>query len=162
AVLDTQTKRLVRSIILEGDFELDAISPHGGMLYLIQNLGDAGHHYYVRAYNVTGGRLLDATIVDKTEINEPQMQGVALTRQLAGQGRAAYPLSINPAENKAFIHILPLTDAVDGPLFARCIDLPVGATADLLHFYTLTLTPDGSHLYAVNAALGLVSAVSLD
>src|SRR5262249_13706599 len=29
AVLDTQTKRLVRSIILEGDFELDAISPHG-------------------------------------------------------------------------------------------------------------------------------------
>src|SRR5262249_40564894 len=162
AVLDTQTKRLVRTITLKGDFTLDAISPQGGMLYLIQNLGDAEHHYYVRAYDLTAGGLLDAIIVDKTEINEQQMQGTVLTRQMASDGSVAYTLYINAVENKAFIHILPLADTANEPPFARCVDLPVGASADLLHLYTLALSPDGSYLYAANAALGLVSAVNLD
>src|SRR5262249_26661931 len=90
------------------------------------------------------------------------MQGVALTRQTASDGSAAYTLYINTAENKAFIHILPLTDSATDPLIARCVDLPVGTSASLLHFYTLTLAPDGLSLYAANAALGLVSTINLD
>jgi hypothetical protein len=162
ALVDTQMRRLVRTIALQGAFDLDAISPQGHLLYLIQNLGDAQHHYYVRAYDLLAGRLLDGIIVDKTEVDEAQMQGSALTRQMARDGSAAYTLYINTAENKAFIHILPLVDGPDQGLFARCVDLPVGTSPALLHFYTLTLAADGSMLYAANAALGLVSAVTLD
>jgi hypothetical protein len=162
ALVDTETRRLVRTIALNGAFDLDAISPEGHMLFLIQNLGDAQHHYYVRAYDLLAGHLLDGIIVDKTEVNEAQMQGSALTRQVARDGSFAYTLYINTAENKAFIHILPLADSPSQGLFARCVDLPVGTSANLLHFYTLTLAPDGSMLYAANAALGLVSAVNLD
>src|SRR5262249_1491657 len=96
------------------------------------------------------------------ELNEPQMQGTALTRQMASDGSVAYTLYINAAENKAFIHILPLADSANGPPLARCVDLPVGASPSLLPFYTLAQSPDGSYLYAANAALGLVSAVNLD
>jgi hypothetical protein len=162
ALVDTQTRRLVRTIALQGAFDLDAISPQGQLLYLIQNLGDAQHHYYVRAYDLLARRLLDGIIVDKTEVNEAQMQGSALTREMARDGSVAYTLYINTAENKAFIHILPLVDSPSQGLFARCVDLPVGTSPALLHFYTLTLAADGSMLYAANAALGLVSAVTLD
>jgi DNA-binding beta-propeller fold protein YncE len=78
----------------------------------------------------------------------------------------AYTLYINHVTNKAFIHILWLADTLDGstpfPAIARCIDLPVGSSSALLHYYTLTLSLDGKTLYAANAALGTVAKVNLD
>lgn len=53
ALVDTQARELAQTITLPGDFDLDAISPKGTMLYLLQNLDDAAHHYYVRAYDLT-------------------------------------------------------------------------------------------------------------
>lgn len=159
ALVDTQAGRLVKTIQLNGDFDLDALSPDGSSLYLLQNLSDGSGHYYVKLYNVNENKLYDYTIVDKTDINE-KMTGVALVRQMAGDGTSAYTLYTNTSQNKAFVHILPL----DGEAFpfARCVDLPAGHSADLLHYYTLTLSPDGGTLYAVNAALGVASLINLD
>ncbi len=159
ALVDTQVGRLVKTIQLNGDFDLDALSPDGSSLYLLQKLSDGSGHYYVKLYNVNEGKLYDNAIVDKTDINE-RMTGVALVRQVAADGTSAYTLYTNTSQNKAFVHILPLDG--DAFPFARCVDLPTGNSADLLHYYTLTLSPDGGTLYAVNTALGVASAIHLD
>ncbi len=86
---------------------------------------------------------------------------------LAADGSTAYTLYINTATNTAFIHILKLPDDISQnsgtpwPVIARCLDLPVGRSAALLHYYTLTLSANGSTLFAVNAALGLVGRASV-
>jgi hypothetical protein len=162
ALVDTQARRLAQTIVLTGDFDLDAISPGGTMLYLLQNLNDAAHHYYVRAYDLTARTLLPTIIVDKTEWSGAKMTGAAVTRQMAPDASIAYTLYIDPTHNYAFVHILPLGEASSNFPFARCVDLPVGASPKLLHFYTLALSPDGTTLYAANAALGIVSTISLD
>jgi len=161
ALVDTQVGTLAKTIRLDGSFDLDAVAPGGTMLYLIQHTGDAEHHYYVRAYSVTAGQLLDGNIVDKTELEDPLMVGTALARQMAPNGALAYTLYINTATNIAFIHMLPLVSAADGPLFARCVDLPSGSSAELLGSYTLALSADGTTLYAVNVALGLASGITV-
>jgi hypothetical protein len=165
ALLDTQAGRLVKSIHLNGDFTLDAISPKGTMLYLLEYYQAGTSHYNVRAYDVNANQLLQGSIVDKNELGE-KMQGEALTRQMSEDGDMAYTLYINPVTNKAFIHILWLADTVDSsvpfPVIARCLDLPVGSSSALLHYYTLTLSQDGNTLYAANAALGTMAKVNLD
>jgi len=165
ALVDTQAGKLVKSIHLNGDFTLDAVSPKGTMLYLLEYYQAGTSHYNVRAYDVNANQLLQGSIVDKNELGE-KMQGLALARQVSDDGDMAYTLYINPVTNKAFIHILWLTDTVNNstpfPAIARCLDLPVGRSPALLHYYTLTLSQDGSTLYAANAALGLVAKVNLD
>ncbi|HLZ22686.1 MAG TPA: hypothetical protein VKQ30_11245 [Ktedonobacterales bacterium] len=161
ALVDTQARKLAQTVVLAGDFDLDAVSPGGTMLYLLQNLNDVAHHYYVRAYDLTARALLETIIVDKTALDETKMTGTAVTRQMAPDGSIAYTLYIDPAHNRAFVHILPLGDGPNSAPFARCVDLPAGASSDLLHLYTLALSPDGTTLYAANAALGTVSAISL-
>jgi hypothetical protein len=165
ALVDTQAGKLVKNIRLNGDFTLDAVSPKGTMLYLLEYYQAGTSHYNVRAYDVNANQLLDGSIADKAELGE-KMQGQALARQLSEDGDMAYTLYINPVTNKAFIHILWLTDTVNSsvpfPAIARCIDLPVGSSPALLHYYTLTLSQDGNTLYAANAALGLVAMVNLD
>jgi len=165
ALVDTQAGKLVKNIHLNGDFTLDAVSPKGTMLYLLEYYQAGTSHYNVRAYDVNANQLLQGSIVDKNELGE-KMQGLALARQVSDDGDMAYTLYINPVTNKAFIHVLWLTDTVNNstpfPAIARCLDLPVGRSPALLHYYTLTLSQDGSTLYAANAALGLVAKVNLD
>src|SRR6266851_2950515 len=165
ALVDTQAGKLVKSIHLNGDFTLDAVSPKGTMLYLLEYYQAGTSHYNVRAYDVNANQLLEGSIVDKNELGE-KMQGEALTRQMSGDGDIAYTLYINPVTNKAFIHILWLADTADTsvpfPAIARCLDLPVGNSSALLRYYTLTLSRGGSTLYAANAALGTIATVNLD
>jgi hypothetical protein len=170
ALVDTQAQKLAKTIQLNGTLSLDAISPHGGMLYLLQYLNDGSNHYYVKAYDTRANQLLPTIIADKSELNDPRMVGTALTRQMAPDGSLAYTLYIDPTRNIAFVHILPLADRPEPggpdqlpvPQFARCIDLPVGKSADLLHYYTLALSSDGTALYAANGALGVVTEISLN
>jgi len=165
ALVDTQAGKLVKSIKLNGEFTLDAVSPKGTMLYLLEYYQAGTSHYNVRAYDVKANQLLQNSIVDKNELGD-KMQGEALTRQVSGDGDMAYTLYINHVTNKAFIHILWLADTVDSstpfPAIARCIDLPVGSSPALLRYYTLTLSQDGNTLYAANAALGTIAKVNLD
>jgi DNA-binding beta-propeller fold protein YncE len=164
ALVDTQTGKLVKNIHLAGDFTLDAVSPKGTMLYLLEYYQAGTSHYNVRAYDVNANQLLEGSIVDKNELGD-KMQGKALTRQMSADGDIAYTLYINPVTNKAFIHILWLADttgtSVPFPAIARCLDLPVGNSSSLLRYYTLTLSQDGNTLYAANTALGTIATVDL-
>lgn len=160
ALVDTQADRLVNTIRLNGDFDLDAVSPDGSRIYLLQRFHDGTSRYYVRLYQVPQQQLLNFPIVDKTNINE-QMDGMAVARQVAADGSKVFTLYINPALNKAFVHVLPLTGNYLG---ARCLDLPTGSDSSLLHFYTLALrtyTDGTSTLYVANGALGTVLTINV-
>jgi hypothetical protein len=159
AVIDTQAGKLVKTINLAGDYDLDALSADGSGLYLLQRLNDGSGHYYVRLFNVQENELYDYQIVDKTELWDPNMTGTAVARQSASSGAEVYTLYIDAYHNTAFVHILPLDPSF--PL-ARCITLPVGKSPALLRYYTLALSADGSALYAANGALGLVGQISLN
>jgi glutamine cyclotransferase len=159
ALIDTQAGKLVKTIHLNGHFDLDAISSDGNGLYLLQRLTNGAGRYYVQLYQVSEGELYQSPIVDKSELNDPNMTGTAVARQVASYGAETYTLYIDTYHNIAFVHVLPLDP---GFPFARCITLPVGKSPDLLHFYTLTLSSDGQTLYAANGALGVVSEISLN
>ena len=163
-VVDTNAGKLVKNFSLPGDFELDALSPAGTMVYLIERTNDAAHHYYIRAYDATAKQLLDGYVADKSELEDPQMTGYAVARQMDPHGNRAYTLYVDPANNHAFIHVLPLYDTwstLDGPLLARCLDLQTRGDSALTRYYTLALSADGQTLYAANAASGIVASVSL-
>ncbi len=156
-LVDTQAGKLAKTIQLPGDYDLDAISPDGNNVFVLEQIDQAGH-YHVRVYDVGENQLVQGYITDKVAPRE-NMYGAALTRQMASDGTIAYTLYTNTAQNKAFVHILPLASDM---YIARCIDLPVGKSPDLLHYYTLALSPDGTTLYAANGALGVVTSISLD
>ena len=161
ALIDTQAGKVARTIQLSGDFDIDALSPDGSVLYLLQNLHDAQHHYYVRAYDIGVGKLLDQIIVDKSELYNPKMQGSAVARRFGNEGAAAFTLYVDPLRNTAFVHVLSLDTSGNITPFARCVDdLPASQSIDLLRSYTLVLSSDGSILYAVNAALGVASKIT--
>lgn len=157
ALVNTQTGKLTKTIALSGTYDLDAVSPDGSRLYLLQKLNDSQGHYYVRLYQVNQNLLEPYNIVDKTIPNDI-MIGTALTRQMASDGSLAYTLYVDTVHNIAFVHILPLAGDYLG---ARCIDLPVGKSTDLLRYYSMALSADGKTLYVANSALGIVSAINV-
>ena len=159
ALIDTQAGTLSKTIHLHGDFDLDAISTDGNALYLLQRLNNGTGRYYVQLYTVSENELYQSPIVDKSELNDPNMTGTAIARRVASYGAETYTLYVDTYHNIAFVHILPLDP---GFPFARCITLPVGKSPDLLHYYTLTLSSDGQTLYAANGALGIVSTIRLN
>lgn len=162
-LIDTQAMAAVRTFTLAGAFTLDAAAPGGRMLYLLQTLNDTAHHYYVRAFDSQAGQLTPGYIVDKSELYATwSMAGYAVARQEASDGSVDYTLYIAPGLNQAFIHALPVSTDASGGGFAHCIELPVGSSPDLLRYYTLVMAPDGSALYAANAALGVVATISLN
>ena len=78
ALVDTQAGKLVKNIHLTGDFTLDAVSPRGTMLYLVEYYQAGTSHYNVRAYDVNANRLLEGSIVDKAEyLKEQSFTGLA-------------------------------------------------------------------------------------
>jgi glutamine cyclotransferase len=159
ALVDTLAGKLSKTIHLQGDFDLDAVDPTGNALYLLERWNDGSGKYDVRRYDVSQQSLYEAQIVDKTEINDPNMTGRAVARQMASDGKTAYTLYIDTYHNIAFVHILPLDPSFP---FARCVVLAVGKSAALLNYYTLALSADGSTLYAANGALGIASAITLN
>lgn len=159
ALVDTQAGKLAKTINLNSDFDLDAVSADGSGLYLLQRLNDGSGHYYVKLYNVRENELYQGQIVDKTDLNDPNMTGTALARQAASSGAEVYTLYTDAYHNIAFVHILPLDPSF--PL-AHCINLPVGKNPDLLRYYTLALSADGNTLYAANGALGVVVEIYLN
>ena len=159
ALVDIQAGKLIKTVKLTGDFDLDAVDADGSGLYLLQRLNDGTGHYYVRLYNIQENELYQGQIVDKTDLNDPNMTGTAMTRQSARDGSEVYTLYTDAYHNIAFVHILPLDP---GFPFARCIDLPVGKSSNLLRYYTLTLSADGNTLYAANGALGVVIQIHLN
>jgi hypothetical protein len=118
AVLDASSLKLRRSIHLHGDFSVDAISPDGRRLYLIQYTSPRDPlAYAVRSLDVRRGRLDPGEIVDPHERDE-KMNGLPMSRATSADGRWAYTL-YDGMGKAPFIHALDT-----GARRARCIDLP--------------------------------------
>jgi len=116
AVLDARRLRPRRLFRLRGDYSLDALSPHGALMYLIQYVSRRNpNHYVVRAYDLRARRLLSEPVVDPREGSEP-MNGLPVTRATSPDGRWAYTL-YDGAEHP-FIHALDTERRK-----AVCIDL---------------------------------------
>jgi DNA-binding beta-propeller fold protein YncE len=92
-ILDANTLQTRGRVTLRGDFALDAVSPDGGRLYLVQLKGPT--RYVIRAYDVATRRLLPGTPV----VGSPQ------ARAVSPDGRWAYTLYDNYGA-EFFIHAL--------------------------------------------------------
>jgi hypothetical protein len=123
-VLDAQDLRTRAAPSFRGDFSFDAISPRGGLVYLIEYTSATDPtQYLVRGYDLHAGRLLAEPIVDPTEPDE-DMRGRPLTRATSPDGRWAYTLYDGGGE--PFVHALDTARAT-----ARCIDLDALAGQDM-------------------------------
>ncbi len=147
--LDTQP----RIVELAGEFEFDALSPDGSLLYVVEHLpGPPAGHYQVRTVETATGTLRPEVLVDKTNVNET-MAGwpVAQARRSDGLVLTLYRGAEHP-----FIHALNSVDS-----WAICLDLPAtGADdAEAALDWGMAAKLNGD-LLAINATLGL--AVEVD
>jgi hypothetical protein len=133
-----ETERLTRTetIVLDGDFTLDAVSPDGGMLYLVHYLDPRDPLLYeVVAYDVERGELLPEPIIDRRLAPEV-MSGLPLTRENSAGGAWAYTLYEGGHHAEPFVHALDTENAR-----ALCIDLPMLTGMRTRDLNDLTLEP---------------------
>jgi hypothetical protein len=150
AVLDARSLQLRRRITLEGFVTVDAVSPDGGHVAVVQYGADV-LNYRVRALDTRTGRLAARDIVDPRHPDE-QMGGVPLTRAVSRDGRWAYTLYGGGEET--FIHALDTEGRT-----AACIDLDMLQPQGDLSGVRLHVRPDGKAL-EVRDGRNLVAAVN--
>lgn len=143
-VLDTTTLKPRHAITLRGMNTVDAISPDGRWLYLVDYKDGLATSYDVRAYDLKRNRLLSKAIVDPREPDE-KLQGFPLTRVMSDDGRWAYTLYTG---DEPFIHALDTEGRT-----AVCIDMPASVNTDPAGVYLKlagdTLTVAGTKPHAV-------------
>jgi hypothetical protein len=150
AVLDARSLQVRRRVTLHGFFTVDAISPDGGRVAVVQ-YGDDVLNYRVRALDTRSGRLAARDIVDPRHPDE-QMGGVPLTRAVSRDGRWAYTLYGGGEET--FIHALNTEGQT-----AACIDLDMLPPQSDLSAVRLRVRPDGRAV-EVRDGRNLVAAVN--
>ncbi|HEX5621269.1 MAG TPA: hypothetical protein VFX51_22780 [Solirubrobacteraceae bacterium] len=124
ATVDAHTVVVRREITLRGLYTVDAISPDGRWLYVIEYPGEDLLDYHVRALDTRTGRLDPRYVVDPRNPDE-QMGGMPMARAVSRDGRWAYTLYTGGEET--FIHALDTVGRT-----AACIDLEMlPPTADL-------------------------------
>ena len=149
AVFDAQGLRRLRTIVLDGDFSFDAISPDGATIYLIQYVsGGDPTKYLVRALDARTGRLHPEPVVDPDEPDE-DMSGFALSRADSPDGRWAYTLYDGGGDHP-FVHAL---DTVDRR--AVCVDLPAELANGDPTQLRLTGSPGGERLTVMDGERAL-------
>jgi hypothetical protein len=142
AVLDARRLAVRRQIDLAGFYTVDAISPDGRWVYVIQYSGDSVFDYRVRALDTGTGRLAARDVVDPREPGE-QMGGLPMTRVMSRDGRWAYTLYSGGQET--FIHALDTVGRT-----AACIDLEMLPSGSDLSGVRLRLSADGERLYVLD------------
>jgi hypothetical protein len=115
AVVDARRLAIRRRVSLRGDFSLDALSPDGRTIYLIEYSPRNVADYAVRAYDLGAGRLYPRPVVDPSEPEE-SMTGAPVTRATSPDGRWAYTLY--SSQPHPFVHALDTERRT-----AVCIDL---------------------------------------
>ena len=153
AVLDARELAVRRELSLPGFFTMDAVSPGGRWLYLIQyDSTDNFLDYRVRALDTRTGRLAARDVVDPREPDE-QMGGMPFTRTTSRDGRWAYTLYGGGTET--FIHALDTVGRT-----AACIDLEMLPAQTDLTGYQLRLSPGGGLIRVRDSAGGLVATMN--
>jgi len=141
---------------LPGSLEFDTLSPDGSILYVVEHLpGPPDAHYQVRAVDLPSGRMRIDVIVDKRNLDE-SMGGWPITQARHDNG-VVFTLYRGTAH--PFIHALNANEA-----WAICLDLPeIGADdAAAASDWGLATSAREGTVYAVNATLGLASAIDPD
>src|SRR5439155_2401607 len=124
-LVSTSSLKLVRTIVLEGEFGFDALSPGSRTLYLIQHASVADlNSYRVRAYDLRAKQLLPRVIADKRE-PDVTMRGYPVARATSTGGGWVYTLYDRP-DAQPFIHALNAAEGI-----AACIDLELPARTDV-------------------------------
>jgi hypothetical protein len=136
-VLSAATLSPEQSIVLDGEFGFDVLSPDARTLYVIQHRSRADLvSYVVRGYDLRQDRLLPGVIVAKGE--GATMRGYPVARATARGGSWVYTL-YNRGTGSTFIHALNT-----GRRFAVCIDLTWKPSN--IWNARLVLSPDGRRL----------------
>src|SRR5256714_13549742 len=103
-VTDTSTSKVRHKTDLAGSFESDALSNDGDRLYLIQHLN--GREYYVRLYDVIGGRPGENIVVGKND-GKQTMVGTRLSGGASPDGHLLLSLYV-PQHESALVPALSL------------------------------------------------------
>jgi hypothetical protein len=134
-------------IELHGNFSVDALSPRGRTLYLIQYVSTADlARYVVRAYDLRTRRLLPRAIADRTQRGWV-MSGNPLHRVTSADGRWIYTLYENDG-GTPFVHAL---DSVRG--IAHCVGFAWQGSQNVLWNVRLRLA-DGGRALALHGPAG--------
>lgn len=155
-ILDTRFSTPPRRIEMDGRLDFWALSNDGARLYLTEYLGrhPAPVRNRLRVYDFTAERLDPGVILDRSS-DRQGMSVVDRAEASSPDGRWLYSLFTGD-EQTPFVYALDLTS---GRTFS--VDLPWRIKGkweeDLL--WVLAVTPDGSGLYAANAALGMVAEI---
>ena len=143
AILDARRLSLRRVVTLRGNFDLDAVSPTGRYVYLVQYTNPADPtDYLIRAYDLHAGRMLSKPVVDPKDRGET-MTGYPLTRVTSPDGRWAYTL-YSGGRGAPFVHALDTARHT-----AVCVELDaLGLSRDTrdLSNADLALSADGRRL----------------
>lgn len=152
-VFDFQRGRATHVLRLRGNFEVEALSPDGKNVFLIQHL--AQRRYLVRQYDLQHERLVARPL---RAPGVKLMAGYAWSGVASRDGKWLLTLYLSTARDTAFVHSLDLERSRPA-----CVSLPSGNGAfSQLKRYSMTLAPKKRTLYAANPALGVVAEVDLD
>jgi hypothetical protein len=119
-LVSTKTLSVEATIVLQGEFGFDAISPNRRFVYLIQHTSASDLvRYLVRAYDLQTRRLLPGVIADKG-LAGAVMRGYPVARAASTRGVWVYTLYFrNTPGGLPFVHALNAAGRT-----AFCVDLP--------------------------------------
>lgn len=142
-----------RIIELAGAFDYDALSPDGALLYVAEQVpGPLEGRYQVRAVETGTGKMRDAIIVDKRNIDE-QMAGWPLDQERRADGMV---MTLYRGADYPFVHALSSVDA-----WAVCIDLPTRGFDDVEagDDWGIVSLGKGESDLAINGSLGIAAEI---
>lgn len=165
-VADPTGAREPMTFDLRGNFEPEAFSTNDGELFLIQYLpAETPSVYRVTMLDLSRGRVLP--VFGPFKGAAERMPGTRLEQILApdatrlytlySSSRPGYAPHAAPVPGSAvvsFVHVLSLQDG-----WAHCVGLPKAMWDRPAAEEALAPTPDGSHLFVIDAGLGLVAVM---
>jgi hypothetical protein len=158
-VLTIEDSTAPRTITLEGNFEPEAFSTDGDSLFVVEYLPPrAPTSYRVRRLDLATEEVMGVYTVD-AELQEA-MQGTARIQVASPDGRRLYTLySLEDGHggSHAFIHVLSLDEE-----WAHCVDLPAAFGTGPEKAIALSVSPDGSRLYAADGSSNVVAEVDTE
>lgn len=138
-----------RIIELAGGFDFDALSPDGTLLFVAEQVpGPLDGRYQVRVVETATGKLRDAIIVDKRNI-DAQMAGWPVDQARRADGLV---MTLYRGAEYPFVHALSSVDA-----WAVCIGLPTRGFDDIdaADDWGIVSLGKGKNDLAINASLGI-------
>jgi hypothetical protein len=149
-LLSTDPLAVVDTVVLNGEFGFDALSPDGRTLYVIQHRSRADLvSYVVRGYDLQQKRLLTRAIVAKGE--GTTMRGYPVSRATSSAGSWVYTL-YHRVSGKPFIHALNTSKR-----FAVCIDLTWQPSSNGIWNTRLAISPDDRRLFVRSGGVAVAT-----